>query len=280
MAEEKAVAVIDKKSVSFLPKNLDEAMALARVMAASTLIPREFQGQASNTLIAILHGAELGMSASQALSSIYVVNGKPSVYGDFAMGRVQASGLCEDWSDGWDPEKQEAWFEAKRKGQKAKRRSFSMADAKAAELTGRDTWRKYPKRMCFNRARAFCLRDVFPDVLRNVAIKEEMDDVIETTAVESAPQADNRLPENTNQVQESSVNQPGPAAEARAALNPKNPAPQMRVPGVPEPGTMDRNKAVRGEHEERANGHEPVRESERSQAVPPAAAPKAKRKPF
>ena len=35
-------------------------------------------------------------------------------------------------------------------------------------------WCKYPKRMLQMRARAFCLRDAFPDVLRGLYVAEEV----------------------------------------------------------------------------------------------------------
>jgi hypothetical protein len=58
-------------------------------------------------------------------------------------------------------------------------RSFSMAEAKTAGLTGKDgPWRTYPKRMLQMRARGFALRDSFPDTLRGILIREEAQDMV------------------------------------------------------------------------------------------------------
>jgi hypothetical protein len=53
-----------------------------------------------------------------------------------------------------------------------------MEDAKRAGLAGKQgPWQQYPKRMLQMRARAFALRDVFPDVLRGVYVAEEAADM-------------------------------------------------------------------------------------------------------
>jgi len=55
---------------------------------------------------------------------------------------------------------------------------FSVSDAKAANLWGKSgPWTNYPKRMLELRARAFALRNMFPDVLLGCAIAEELDGV-------------------------------------------------------------------------------------------------------
>ena len=52
-----------------------------------------------------------------------------------------------------------------------------MEDAQKAGLQGKSgPWSQYPKRMRQMRARAFALRDVFPDVLRGMPIAEEVMD--------------------------------------------------------------------------------------------------------
>lgn len=60
-------------------------------------------------------------------------------------------------------------------------RTFSRKDAQQANLSNKDIWKLYDRRMRQMRARSFCLRDVFADVLRGVSMAEESMD-IETTA--------------------------------------------------------------------------------------------------
>ena len=65
----------------------------------------------------------------------------------------------------------------KRRGEPEQSRTFTDEDAKAAGLKGKaGPWTQYPKRMRQMRARAFALRDVFPDVLRGLPVAEEVMD--------------------------------------------------------------------------------------------------------
>jgi hypothetical protein len=114
-----------------------------------------------------------------ALQRIAVINGRPSIWGDGAMGLVRASGLCEyvyEAIDG-DGDHMVAVCRVKRKGEKNPiERTFSVADAKKAGLWGKaGTWQQYPKRMLQMRARAFALRDLFADVLGGLYIAEELE---------------------------------------------------------------------------------------------------------
>ncbi len=118
-----------------------------------------------------------------ALQSIAMINGRPSIYGDGALGLVQGSGLLE-WSKEYtDGEEGKDGFKAvcevKRKGDKeVKRGEFSIADAKRANLFGKvGPWQQYLKRMLQMRARGFALRDGFSDVLRGLHIAEEAQDI-------------------------------------------------------------------------------------------------------
>jgi hypothetical protein len=121
------------------------------------------------------------MTPFMALDKIAIVNGRPTIWGDGAIGLVRGSGLCE-----WIREKIEgegdkrvAICEAKRRGEPEPIRGvFSVADAKQAGLWGKQgPWQQYVNRMLQMRARAFCLRDGFADVLGGLYLKEEMDDV-------------------------------------------------------------------------------------------------------
>ncbi len=73
-------------------------------------------------------------------------------------------------------------------------KTFSMTDAKLAGLLGKSgPWTQYPKRMRQMRARAFALRDVFPDVLRGMPVAEEVMDT--PTEREIGPARQEKAPE-------------------------------------------------------------------------------------
>jgi hypothetical protein len=156
----------------------EDAFRFAKSVLASRLAPDSFKSPES-VLVAMQYGLELGMTPMKSLQSIAVVNGKPTLWGDAALGMVKASGLCEyvkEWVDG-DGEQMIAHVVSKRKSEpEPVETTFSVKDAKDAGLWGKTgPWKQYPKRMLKYRARAFNLRDNFPDVLGGMHLQEEIE---------------------------------------------------------------------------------------------------------
>jgi hypothetical protein len=157
-----------------------DAMKFGEMIANSDFAPKDFRGKPASCVLAIQAGAEIGLSPMQAMQSIAVVNGRPSIYGDAALAVVKASPVCEyvtETIEG-DGEQMVAICTAKRRGYPAPTISrFSVADAKRAGLWGKSgPWTQYSRRMLQMRARGFALRDCFPDVLRGLVTAEEAQD--------------------------------------------------------------------------------------------------------
>lgn len=161
-------------------QSMADAMSFGKMVADSEFAPKDFRGKPASCVLAIQAGAEIGLSPMQALQSIAVVNGRPSIFGDAALAVVKASPVCEYVTEAveGDGESMVATCTAKRRGypQPTVVR-FTVADAKKASLWGKSgPWTQYPKRMLQMRARGFALRDAFPDVLRGLVTAEEAQD--------------------------------------------------------------------------------------------------------
>ena len=175
-------------------KSLDQAMEYAKLIAESDLAPKDYRGKPGNALIAMQFGAEVGLKPMQAIQNIAVINGRPALWGDAMLAIVLASPLCE-----YVNERQEngiAYCTTKRKGDdKEYTYDFSMADAKTAGLVGKaGPWTQYPERMLQMRARGFCLRDKYPDVLKGIAMREEVQDyVVDVTPERNRSESAQRL---------------------------------------------------------------------------------------
>lgn len=172
------------------PANLSEALQMADMLCKSTLIPKDFQNSPGNVLVALQWGMEIGLGPMQALQSIAVVNGRPSLWGDAVIALCRSHPICE-----WVTETVEGTGEnmvatctTQRRGEpEPVSRSFSWADAKRAGLIGKaGPWTQYPTRMMQLRARSWCLRDAYPDLLRGMAVAEEAQD-IPTSAAAATP---------------------------------------------------------------------------------------------
>jgi len=165
-----------------VPRDATEAYSMACQLANSGMVPRTYQGKPDSVLVAIQMGSELGMSPIASLSSIAVINGTPAIWGDGLLALVLDSGLLEDIDETFSGEFGKDDYTATctvcRKGMKKEKvRTFSISEAKAASLWGKaGPWKQYPKRMLQMRSRAFALRDVFPDVLKGLKIREEVED--------------------------------------------------------------------------------------------------------
>lgn len=164
------------KQFDLSPQTFDQALTFSKYLADSDLVPKDFKGKPGNCLIAMQWGAELGLKPMQAMQNLAVINGRPALWGDAVIALVRSSPLCEfviETDDGHT-----ATCRVKRRGEPEQVRTFSMDDARAAGLAGKQgPWAQYPKRMRQMRARAFALRDVFPDVLRGIPVAEELQDM-------------------------------------------------------------------------------------------------------
>ena len=175
MSNDNTALTATRQQFDLSPQTFDQALTFSKYLADSDLVPKDFKGRPGNCLVAIQWGAELGLKPLQAMQNLAVINGRPALWGDAVIALVRSSSLCEyvvETDDG-----QTATCKVKRRGEPEQVRTFSMDDARAAGLAGKQgPWAQYPKRMRQMRARAFALRDVFPDVLRGLPVAEEVMD--------------------------------------------------------------------------------------------------------
>lgn len=176
---------------AIVPTTFEEAWRIANAVVKAGMNPNGL-GTPEKCTIVIMHGLEVGMPPMMALQSIALINGRPSIYGDGALGLVYASDKLEtikEWMEGTG-DNRVAICTVKRRGDpEPKTRKFSVADAKKAKLwqkkgaQGQDTpWITYDERMLQMRARSWALRDGFADVLKGLAIEEEQRDAVDTPA--------------------------------------------------------------------------------------------------
>lgn len=190
-------------SISLELSTIPDLQAFCEILSKTEMVPKAYKGHPDDILVAMLHGQEVGLPHLQALQSIAVVNGIPSIYGDAALAMVRSSGKLEDF-DEWievDGVRQEGSFpilkdadegrrivafcKSKRVGMSRERiTTYSVDDAKRAKLwekkgaSGFETpWCTVPQRMLMWRARGWNLRDQFGDVLKGLAIYEEAMDI-------------------------------------------------------------------------------------------------------
>lgn len=158
---------------------VESAYRFAQYVLASGMAPAQYK-RPEQVIIAVQRGAEIGLPPLQALDSIAVINGRPTLYGDALPALGWGSGVLDEMDECFEGEGDNltAVCRTKRKGSgRWCETRFSVQDAKAANLWGKSgPWKNYPKRMLQMRARSWNFRDNLADVLRGVGISEEVRD--------------------------------------------------------------------------------------------------------
>lgn len=185
---------------NLVPTSVKEAMEMATMLSKSNIVPKDFYGKPENCFVAIGFGMEIGLPPLQAIQNIMVVNGRPSLWGDSVLALVMGSGLCEQFEESSSSEAMKQGFgrcKVKRSGMKEMEVTFSLDDAKKAGLLGKPgPWQQYMGRMLQLRARSWALRDCFPDVLKGIQVREEVDDYHVKRTIQM-PQERNLIPGET-----------------------------------------------------------------------------------
>jgi hypothetical protein len=199
-------AIPGARPTAIIPTDFDGVWRLSTAIAKSGITPRELK-EPEKIMVAIMHGMEIGLSPMQSLQRIAIINGRPTIWGDAAIGLIRASGKLDyikEWIEG-EGDAMVAHCEMKRKGDPYPvTATFSVDDAKAAGLWSPEKtvkkkdwdtkqmvekpndspWHRFPKRMLQMRARAWPARDTFADVLGGLSLREEFTGLEEVEALE------------------------------------------------------------------------------------------------
>ncbi|OYW31997.1 MAG: hypothetical protein B7Z41_09770 [Rhizobiales bacterium 12-66-7] len=176
---------------AIIPENIDQVWRLATILCQAEMVPKSLNTPAKAT-VAIMHGMEVGLMPLQAMQSIAVINNMPSIYGDAMLALVISKPVYGDHKESIEFDDQgvpwSATCSARRKGSNEWRtQTITRAQAqKAGWWSKAGPWSATPQRMLQMRARGWCLRDTFPDVLRGLVMAEEAADIVDITEQGSA----------------------------------------------------------------------------------------------
>lgn len=82
--------------------NFETAWRMGKLLAASTMVPAQYQGKPENCIVAIELASRIGVSVLAVMQNLAIVNGKPSFEAKFLIATVNATGrftpLRFEWS--------------------------------------------------------------------------------------------------------------------------------------------------------------------------------------
>lgn len=172
-------------------------MKLAGQLAASEIVPKCYRNKPSDLFLCWAKGYQLGIPPEQAMDCISVINGKAVMWGDEMLALCMAHPDFEDITEAptLNGETVVAYTcTIKRKGRTPTVSVFSLDMAKKAGLLAKGgVWNQYPDRMLKLRARGFALRDAFPDALKGIKSREEVEDYIDAEYTVSKPSRTQQL---------------------------------------------------------------------------------------
>jgi hypothetical protein len=219
------------------------AAELARAIAPTEFVPRSYRNNPPAITACILYGDELGLAPMQSLEGIVMVEGRPTLYAKTQRALVQAAGHAI-WPDEMTASRS-TWCGRRRGADEVTRVTWTMDDARRANLAGKPNYRNYPRQMLSARASAELVGAVFADVVGGLRAIEELDD--EATALEVVADTGPRAAGQTRQAGTRRRRRPAAAAALPAPdIDTRGDRPEAEVL-PPLPGEGDEGDAARGD---------------------------------
>lgn len=163
----------DQKSLAIIPRDLAAVSTMSKGLANSTIIPPALRGKSTDIATIILRGLELGLTPMQAVSNIHLISGKPVLAADLIAALAIRSPHCK-YLRLVESTPQKAVYETLRDGHPCPTSmAYTIEEAKAAGLLGKDNWRNFPADMLRARAKARICREVYPEEVMGLYAPEE-----------------------------------------------------------------------------------------------------------
>lgn len=160
---------------------------VAKAFASSELVPKQYQGNIANCMIAMDMANRIGANPLMAMQNLYVVHGTPSWSSKFLVATINACGrfssLRYEWKGqpGTDEHGCRAWAIEKATGERLDGIwvTWKMVNAEGWASKNGSKWKTMPDQMFVYRAAAFWQRAYAPELGMGLSTVEEMHDIID-----------------------------------------------------------------------------------------------------
>lgn len=165
--------------------SFDLAQRMARVLAASTLVPKEYQDNLPNAIIALEMAQRIGASPLAVMQNLYIVHGKPGWSAQFVIASLNSCGRYSPLRfvlEGTDTNRScKAQAVELKTGELLEGPAVSMEMAQLEGWLERkgSKWQTMPELMLRYRAASFFGKLYAPDILMGMSTAEELGDIIE-----------------------------------------------------------------------------------------------------
>jgi len=157
----------------------------ATALSKSTLIPKEFQGNLSNCIIAMEIASRLQMPPLMVMQNLYVVHGKPSWSSQFLIAAFNQCGRFASITYGYVGEVNTDTYGCYAKsvdlrtGEILQGPTVTIAIAKKEGWHGKSgsKWQSMPELMLRYRAATFLVRTTAPELTLGFPMQDEIEDI-------------------------------------------------------------------------------------------------------
>lgn len=160
---------------------------VAKALSSSELVPKQFQGNIANCMIAMDIANRIGANPLMVMQNLYVVHGTPSWSSKFLVATINACGrfssLRYEWrgQEGTDEYGCRAWAIEKETSERLDGIWITAKMVKAEGWASKNgsKWKTMPDQMFVYRAAAFWQRAYAPEIGMGLMTSEEAHDIIE-----------------------------------------------------------------------------------------------------
>jgi hypothetical protein len=219
--------------------NFIQANRMAKALAASSLLPKAYNGNVANCLIAIEIASRIGASIFSVAQNLDIIHGRPGFRATFLIATVNASNKFTPLRYRWQgKEGTDAWgcravAKDREGGEECVGALITIGLAKAEGWFDRagTKWKTIPEQMLMYRAAAFWSRVYCPELSLGMQTTEEVIDVTgavesSTTSVPAFAPANSKALEDALMANRASFKSPDGASEQVNAVQ-KTAAPVM-----------------------------------------------------
>lgn len=219
------------------------AQRAAKLLAQSSLVPKEYQGNLPNCVIALNMAARMNADPLMVMQNLYIVHGKPGWSSQFLISTFNTSGkfsaLRYEWvgEEGKDSWGCRAWAIEKATGQKLVGATVTIGLAKKEGWYNKNgsKWQTMPEQMLMYRAASWFIRAYAPELAMGMHTVEELGDIIDLEPEDYEVKVEQEIKENANK---ETIDVEPPVEE-----QPEHPKPQDKPDKPKEKGNAKKDKA-------------------------------------
>jgi len=182
------------------------AQRAAKLLAQSSLVPKEYQRNLPNCVIALNMAARMNADPLMVMQNLYIVHGKPGWSSQFLISTFNTSGkfsaLRYEWvgEEGKDSWGCRAWAIEKATGQKLVGATVTIGLAKKEGWYNKNgsKWQTMPEQMLMYRAASWFIRAYAPELAMGMHTVEELGDIVDLDPEDYEVKVEQEIKENAN----------------------------------------------------------------------------------